>query len=137
MDLAANNAPALKRTSSRRSIPPSEAGTERTQRSSNTTAVYRHKNLAAAEIHMHAEPSDYIQAAIERIIDAEVSKERRSELHVIAQELRDGCLKNVRAQADEDDVIDPVHTALKALGLKSLCTHEKADWRWELKLMVP
>ncbi|KAL5375095.1 hypothetical protein PMIN04_012301 [Paraphaeosphaeria minitans] len=107
MDLAANNAPALKRTSSRRSIPPSEAGTERTQRSSNTTAVYRHKNLAAAEIHMHAEPSDYIQAAIERIIDAEVSKERRSELHVIAQELRDGCLKNVRAQADEDDVIDP------------------------------
>ncbi|MCJ1251877.1 hypothetical protein MMC30_009115 [Trapelia coarctata] len=137
MDPAANNAPALKRTSSRRSIAPSEAGTERTQRSSNTTAVYRHKNLAAVEIHMHAEPPDYIQAAVDRIITAEISKERRFELRVIAQELRDGCLKNVRAQAGEDDFIDPLHTALKALGLKNLCTHEKADWRGELKPVVP
>ena len=44
---------------------------------------------------MHAEPPDYIQAAIDRIITAKVSKECRSELRVIAQELRDGCLKNV------------------------------------------
>ncbi|PVH98617.1 hypothetical protein DM02DRAFT_40083 [Periconia macrospinosa] len=137
MDPAANNTPALKRTSSRRSIAPSDAGTERTQRSSNTTAVYRHKNLAAVEIHMHTEPPDYIQTAIDRIIKAEVSKERRSELRVIAQELRDGCLKNVRAQAGEDDFIDPLHTALKALGLKNLCTHEKADWRGELKPVAP
>ena len=137
MDPAANNAPALKRTSSRRSIAPSEAGTERTQRSSSTTAVYRNKNLAAVEIHMHAEPPDYIQTAIDRIVNAEVSKERRSELRVIAQELRDGCLKNVRAQAGEDDFINPLHTALKALSLKNLCTHEKADWRGELKPVVP
>ncbi|KAF2190713.1 hypothetical protein K469DRAFT_697946 [Zopfia rhizophila CBS 207.26] len=101
MDLVANNAPALKRTSLRRSIALSEAGTERTQRSSNTTVIYRHKNLAAVEIYMHAKPPDYIQAAIDRIINAEVSKERRSELRIIAQELRDGCLKNV------DDALAP------------------------------
>ncbi|KAF1997753.1 hypothetical protein P154DRAFT_524611 [Amniculicola lignicola CBS 123094] len=133
MDPTANNAPALKRTSSRRSIAPSEAGTERTQRSSNTTAAYRHKNLAAVEIHMHAEPPDYIQTAIDRIIDAKVSEKRRSELRVIAQKLCDGCLKNVKAQAGEDDFIDPLHIALKDLGFENLCTHEKADWRGELK----
>ena len=137
MDPAANNALALKRTSSRRSIALSEAGTERTQRSSNTTAIYRHKNLAAVEIHMHAEPPDHVQAAIDRIITAEVSKEHRPKLRIIAQEFRDGCIKNVRAQAGEDDFIDPLHTALKALGLKNLCTHEKADWRGELKPVVP
>ena len=137
MSPAANNTPALKRTSSRRSIAPSDAGTERTQRSSNTTAVYRHKNLAAVEIHMHTEPPDYIQTAIDRIFKDEVSKERRSELRIIAQELRNGCLKNVRAQAGEDDFINPLHTALKALGLKDLCTHEKAEWRGELKPVAP
>jgi hypothetical protein len=136
MDPAANNTRALNRTSSRRSIAPSDAATERTQHSSNTTVVYRHKNLAAVEIHMHAEPPDYIQTAIDRIIKAEVSTGRRSELRVIAQELRNGCLKNVRAQAGEDDFIDPIHTALKNLGLKNLCTHEKADWRGELKPMA-
>src|SRR5437763_5714600 len=52
MDSAATNA--LKRTSSRRSMAPSEADTARSQRSSNTTSVYRHKNLAAFEIHIHA-----------------------------------------------------------------------------------
>jgi hypothetical protein len=133
MDTAVNNTPALKRSSSRRSIAASEAGTERTHRSSNTTAIYRHKNLAAVEIHMHAEPPDYIQTAIDRIITAKVSKERRSDLRVIAEQLRDGCLKNVRAQAGEDDFIDPLHTALKALSHKNLCTHEKADWRKELE----
>lgn len=137
MDPAANNAPALERTSSRRSIAPSEAGTERNQRSANTTAVYRYKNLAAVEIHMHSEPPDYIQAAVDRIINAKVATDRRAELRVIAQELRDGCLQNVRAQAGKDDFIDLLHTALKALGLQNLCTHEKADWRGELKPAVP
>jgi hypothetical protein len=74
-----NNAPALKRTSSRRSIALSEARTERTQGSSNTNAVYRHKNLATVEIHVQAEPPDNIQAAIDRIVTAEVSKKRPSE----------------------------------------------------------
>ena len=72
MDQAANNAPALKRTSSRRSIACSETGTEQTQRSSNTTGIYRHNNLMAAKINIHAEPPNHIQVAIDRIITAGV-----------------------------------------------------------------
>lgn len=137
MDSAANNAPALKRTSSRRSIAPSEADTARSQRSSTTTSVYRHKNLAAFEIHIHAEPLDFIQVTIDGIVNAEVCEERRAEIRVISQQFRDSCLDNVRAQSGEDDFVDPLHTALRALGLKNLCTHEKADWREELKPVIP
>ena len=85
------------------SWPYRKTGTERTQRSSNTTAIYRHKDLAAVEIHMHAEPPDYIQAAIDRIIIAESLQGAPIRTRVIAQELSDGCLKNVRAQAGKDD----------------------------------
>ena len=137
MDPLIVDAPALKRTSSRRSIASSETGTNRTQRSTITAACYRHKHLAAVEIHIHAEPPDYIQAAIDRIVDGEVSVERRAEIRVISQELRDGCLRNVRAQAGEDDFLDPLHTALKALCLKNLCLHKQADWREELKPLIP
>jgi hypothetical protein len=123
-----------KRTSSRRS---SQAGTERTQRSSDTAAAYRRINLAAVKISMHAEPPDYIQAAINHIINAEVSQERQSQLHVVAQELRDLCLESAKALAGEDDFVNPLRTALEAMRLDNLCTHEKADWRWELKPEAP
>jgi hypothetical protein len=103
MNSAADNAPVLKRTSSRGSIVPSEADTVRSQRSSNTNAFYRHKHLQGGQIHIHAEPPNYIEAAVSRIVSAKVSKQRRAELRVIAQELSDGCLKNVRAQSGEDD----------------------------------
>ncbi|KAF2234550.1 hypothetical protein EV356DRAFT_501412 [Viridothelium virens] len=135
MDLAA--VLGHKRTSSQRSIGPSETGTERTQRSSNTNAIYRHRNLAAVEIHMHVEPPDYIQAAINRIFTAEVSTERRSKLRLTAQELRDNCLQNVGAYAGEDDFMNSLCTALKALGLENLCIHWKADWQAELKPVAP
>ncbi|KIW75172.1 hypothetical protein Z517_11944 [Fonsecaea pedrosoi CBS 271.37] len=137
MNPAADNAPVLKRTSSRRSIVPSEAGTVRSQRSSNTNAFYRHKNLQAVQIHIHAKPPDFIEAAANRIVNAKVSKQRRAELRVIAQELSNSCLKNVKAQSGEDDFINPLHTALKALGLKNLCIHEKAEWREELQPTAP
>lgn len=136
MASVASNASSLKRTSSRRSIAPSDSDTVRSQRSTSTTAVYRRKNLAAVQIHFHNEPPDHIQTDINRIINAEVSKQRRAELRVIAHELREGCLENVRAQSGEDDFVDPLHTALKSLGLKNLCLHEKADWREELKPVV-
>ncbi|KAF7502121.1 hypothetical protein GJ744_007097 [Endocarpon pusillum] len=136
MNSAAPNSPALKRTLSRRSITASEAETTRSQRSSGNTAFYRHKNLTAVQIRIHAQPPECIQAAINRIVNRKVSKERRAELRLIAQEFREGCLKNVRAQSGEDDFLDPLHTALKSLGLKNLCLHEKADWREELKPVV-
>lgn len=140
VDSVHNSAPVvttLKKASSRRSKVPSETGTDRTQRSLNSTAVYRHKVLSAVEVHLHAEPPGYIQSAIDRITDAEVSKERRSEIRVIAQQWRDGCMENVKAQAGENDFIDPIHTAIKSLGLRNLCTHVKADWKAELNPVVP
>ncbi|KAH0845695.1 hypothetical protein FOPE_11906 [Fonsecaea pedrosoi] len=137
MNPVADNAPVLNRTSSRRSIVPSEAGTVQSQRSSNTNAFYRHQNLLAVQIHIHAKPPDFIEAATNRIVNAKVSKQRRAELRVIAQEFSNSCLKNVRAQSGEDDFINPLHTALKALGLKNLCIHKKAEWREELQPTVP
>ena len=126
----------LKRTSLRRSIAQSETGSDRTQRSSNTSAVYRRQNLAAVKIRLHAEPPDDIKTAIKDIVNAEFPEQHRAELDVVAKEFRDGCLKNVRAQSGEDDFINPLHTAIKALHLKDLCIHEKAAWRSELKPIV-
>ena len=134
MDSELNHA--LKRTSSRRSIAPSETGSDRTQRSSNTNAVYRRKNLAAVKIHFHVEPPDNIETTIKDIVNAKCPEQRRAELNAVAKEFRDGCLKNVRAQSGEDDFINPLHLAIKALGLKNICVHEKAAWRSELKPII-
>ena len=135
MDSASNKS--LKRTSSRRSIVQSESGSYETQRSSSTNAIYRRQNLAAVKIRLHAEPPDDIETAIKNIVNAEFSEQCRAEFDIVAREFRDGCLKNVRAQSGEDDCIDPLHTAIKALHLKNLCIHEKAAWRSELKPVIP
>lgn len=137
MGPTANNAQALTRTSSRRSVATSEVGTERSKSPQISHSVYRYKHLRAFKIYIHAEPPDHIQAAINHIINADVSKERRAEIQVVSQQLRAGCLQNVRAQAGEDDFIHPLHIALMALGFKNICLHEKADWREELKPTVP
>ena len=134
MASAASNS--LKRTASRRSRAQSETGTDRTQRSTNTNAVYRRKNLATVKIRLHAEPPDDVETTIKGIVNVKVLRQRRAELHVIAQVFRDGCFKNVRAQSGEDDFLDPLHTALKAMCLEKLCIHEKAAWRGELKPVV-
>ena len=134
MDSASNKS--LKRTSSRRSIAQSETGSDRTQRSSNTNAVYRRQNLAAVKIRLHAEPPNDIKTTIKDIVNAKFPEQRRAELDIVAKEFRDGCLKNVRAQSGEDDFIDPLHTAIKALRLKDICIHEKAAWGSELKPII-
>lgn len=134
MDSAANNVLALKRSSSRRSMAASsEADTVRSQRSSNSTAYYRYKHLAAAEVYIHTDPPVNIQAAINAIIKAKVSKKRRAELRVITQELYDGCKKAVKAAVGEDDFIELFLIALRAMDHRSLCLRAKADWREELK----
>ena len=137
MNPTAKNASALKRTSSRRSTAQSETGTDGTQRPSVASDAYRYKNLAAVQILMHTEPPHHIQTAISRIIDAAISEERRAEIHIISQALRNDCLQNVRAQAGEDDFLLPFHIALRALNLEHLCLHRKAGWREELKPAVP
>lgn len=126
----------LKRTLSRHSIPLSDTGSDRTPRSSDNNAVYRRQNLAAVKIRLHAEPPENIETTIQDIVNAKFPEQRRAELDVVAGEFRAGCLKNVRAQTGEDDCIDPLHTAIKALRLKEICIREKAAWRSELKPLV-
>ena len=123
-------------TSSHRSTIPSETGTNQTQRSSSTNAVYRHKNLSAVEIRFHAKLSDSMEPIVKGIVDAEISECRRAELRIIAQEFHDSCLSNVRPRTGEDDFIHPLHTAIKALRIGSLRVREKAPWRRELKPVV-
>ena len=126
----------LKWTSSRRSMPQSETVSDRTQRSSNTNALYRHHNLAAVQIRLHTEPPDDIEMAIKDIVNTELPDQHRAKLSAVAKELRDSCLENVRAQTGEGDFISPIHAAIKALHLKKLCIREKAAWRSELKPII-
>lgn len=127
----------LKRTSSHRSLAASEVDTVRSQRSASAAAGYRHKILATCEIHLHVEPPNHIRDAIDDIVNADIARERRTEIRSIYQQFSDSCLDNVRAQSGEDDFLDPLHTALKAFHLQHLCLHEKADWKHELKPVLP
>ena len=134
MNSAANDIPVLKRTSSRRSIAASSEGeTIRSQRSSNTTASYRYKHLAAADVHIHTDPSDDVQAAIDLIVKAEVSEDRRIKLCHIAKEFYDACKETVQAAAGEDDFVHIFRRALEAMNPDQILFREKADWREELK----
>ncbi|KAL9622615.1 MAG: hypothetical protein Q9160_003112 [Pyrenula sp. 1 TL-2023] len=126
----------LKRSSSRSSIAQSGTGSDQTQRSSISNATYRRLTLAAVNIHFHVKPPDAVETTIETIVNAELTKQRQDELDVVAKEFHDGCLKNVRAQTGEDDFLDPLHTAIKTLGLKNICIREKAAWRLELKPII-
>lgn len=134
MNSAANNAPVLKRSSSRRSIATSsEAETIRTQRSSNTAAYYRYKHLAAAHVRIHIDPPDNIQAAIDCIVKAEISEDRRIKLCDIAKEFYEACKEIVQAAAREDDFVHLFRRALEAMYPDQILFREKADWRVELK----
>lgn len=131
MDVAVN-----KRPFPRRSIVASSDVTQdtvRSQRSSDTTAYYRYKHLRAARIYIHTNPPDDIQNAINAIVEAEPSKERRAELKAISQELHNGCTKAVKAAIGEDDCVQLFLIALTAMNHRSLCLRAKADWREELK----
>jgi len=134
MDSAANNVPALKRSSSRRSIAvSSEAETVRSQRSSISASHYRYKHLAAAEVYIHTDPPADIQTTIDAVIKAKVSEERHAELHIIAQELYDGCKNAVNDAVGEDDFIGLLERALLAMDYSNLCLRAKAAWREDIK----
>ena len=137
MDPGTYSIPLLKRTSSRRSIGTSEPETVRSQRSSNTAAYYRYKGLAAADIIIHADPPDDIQAVVDRIVNAEISDDRRDHLRDISIGFHRACKETVKAAAGEDDFIDILYTALKAMSTDTILFRAKADWREELKPVPP
>ncbi|KAL9616343.1 MAG: hypothetical protein Q9160_008786 [Pyrenula sp. 1 TL-2023] len=133
MESAANNASTLKRTSSRRSTFLSEANTVRSQRSSNTTAHYRYKHLKNANVYIHVDPPEDIQAAIENIINIEPSKDRHAVLHHQAQKFSKRCEEMVQAAAGEDDFVHLFYNFMEDISPDNLISREKADWRVELK----
>ncbi|OAL34130.1 hypothetical protein AYO20_06585 [Fonsecaea nubica] len=134
MNLSANNSPVLKRTSSRRSLAASsDIDTVRSQRSSNTTAFYRYKHLEEADIYIHTDLPGDIEADIDRIVKAKVSKHRSVKLSSIAKGFYGSCKEAVKAAVEEDDFVHIFRRALEAMSPDEIMLREKADWREELK----
>ncbi|KIW58939.1 hypothetical protein PV05_03429 [Exophiala xenobiotica] len=129
---AANNAPILERTSSSPSGS-SEAETIPSQRSSDTNGHYRYTHLEDAEVYIHTDAPGDIQVAIDRIVKAEVSNDRRIKLRNIAKEFYDACKKLVQAGAGEADFVSLFRRALEAMNPDQILFCGKADWREELK----
>jgi len=132
MNPGANNAPILERTSSSPSGS-SEAETIPSQRSSDTNGHYRYNHLAVADVYIHTDAPGDIQVAIDSIVKAEVSKDRRTQLRHIAKELHEACKETVQVPVGEDDFVHPFLRALEAMNHDQIGFREKADWREELK----
>ncbi len=130
MNSIATNYSALKRTSSRRSIVPSESDTIRSQR---TTAHYRYKHLEDANVYIHIDPPEDIQAAIDDIINAELSRDSHDILRDKAKKFSKRCKEMVRAAAGEDDFVHLFYNFIEDISPDNLISREKADWRVELK----
>lgn len=130
MNSVASNVSALKWTSSRRSI---ETDTVRSQRSSNTTAHYRYKHLEDANVYIHIDPPEDIQAAIDDIINAKPSENCHTILCDKAKKFSRRCKEMVRAAAGEDDFVHLFYNFIEDISPDNLISREKADWRVELK----
>ncbi|KAL8974513.1 MAG: hypothetical protein Q9197_001246 [Variospora fuerteventurae] len=133
IESAAHNSPALKRTSSRRSLPSSQTDTVRSQRSSNTTAYYRYKYLDDANVYINVDPPKDIQAAIDGVIRAKPSEGRQAIIRDEAKKFQERCKEMVRAAAGEDDFLHVFYNVIERMGSDNLMSREKADWRVELK----
>lgn len=133
MSSVTNKASTLKRTTSWRSIAPSETDTVRSQRSSNTAAHYRYKHLEDANVYIHIDPPEDIQAAIENIINAKPSKDCDAILREKAKIFSKKCKEMVRAAAGEDDFVHLFYIVIEDICPNNLISREKADWRVELK----
>ena len=109
-----------KRTSSRRStVAPSDADSFRSQRSSNTTAHYRYKHLEGANLYIHVDPPEDIQAAIDEIDHAKSSVDRCAILRDRAKLFWKKCKKMVRAAAGEDDFVHVFYTIAEDMSPKT------------------
>ena len=100
---ASNTRPGTtKRSSSRRSLT-SDATQEtgRSQRSSGSLALYRFTHLANVEVYIHVDPSKDIQNAIDAIIKAEPTDDRRKQLKSVSQAFSHGCREVARAAVGE------------------------------------
>lgn len=115
MSSVINKTSTLKRTSSWRSIVPSKTDTVRSQRSSNTTAHYRYKHLEDANVYIHIDPPEDVQAAIENIINAKPSEDCHAILCDKAKNFSKRCKEMVRVAAGIDDFVHLFYILSKIL----------------------
>ena len=128
----ASIAPSLKRNSSQLSGASVESDTTRRRSSASNAAFYRYKHLSAVQIHIHSDPPNNIEKAIDKIIGTDVKNQRFDELRHIARGLRLAFLNNVKAQSGEDNFVHPLYSAIASLNLRNIILNEKAEWRNEL-----
>ena len=127
----------MKRVSSLRStVTLSEAESSQSQHSSKTTAHYRYRHLVDANVYIHVDPPEDIQAAIDNIVNAEPSEDRYAILRNKAIEFWKTCKKMVQAAAGEGDFVHFLHTTAKEISPDQLIFCEKAEWRAELKPLI-
>lgn len=100
----------------------------RSQKSSGTSANYRHAILSKAGIHVHHMPTpEEIRAQIDAIILQEVSSERKETLSCIAHQLSDSFVQVITQASGEDDCIEPFYHALSSMDhSESLAFQRKA-----------
>lgn len=121
-------------TSSYRSIfTSSAADTSRSQRSSSTTAHYRYKHLRGANVYIHVDPPEEIQAAIDDIVNAESSESRCAFLRDKAKMFWKKCKQMVQASHGEDDFVQLFHRIAEDISPDKLAFRKTADWREDLK----
>ena len=110
------------------STPTEQTALVRSQKSSGTSANYRHAILSKAGIHVHRMPTPKeICAQIDAIIQRKVIPEREETLSCIAQQLRDRFVKVITQASGEDDCIEPFYHALSSMDhSESLAFQRKA-----------
>ncbi|KAL9126806.1 MAG: hypothetical protein Q9217_004201 [Psora testacea] len=103
------------------------------QPSGETTAHYRYRHLEDANLYIHVDPPEKIQAAIDDIVNAESSEDRCAILRDKAKKFWKKCKEMVRAAAGEDDFVHVFYTIVEDMSPDNLIFREKADWREDLK----
>lgn len=110
------------------STPTEQTASMRSQKSSGTSANYRHAILSKAGIHVHHMPiPEEIRVQMDAIIQREVTPERKETLSCIAQQLSDSFGHLIIQASGEDDCIEPFYHALHSMDhSKSLAFQRKA-----------
>lgn len=100
----------------------------RSQKSSGTSANYRHAILSKAGIFVHHMPiPEEIRVQIDAITQREVTPERKETLSCTAQQLSDSFVQVITQASGEDDCIEPFYHALHSMDhSESLAFQRKA-----------
>ncbi|KAI9861229.1 MAG: hypothetical protein M1813_005402 [Trichoglossum hirsutum] len=96
-------------------------------RPSSSTA-YRYQHPANASAYINTNPPNGLRIAINDITGAGVSENRHAKLHKIAQEPYEAYRKQTRGPAYEDDFLDQLHYALRAMNHDNIRFLSKAKW---------